>query len=272
MGLFNFIGRIIDRIARAAINTSNEEMGVSLTTQQEISSLRRDLDFISSRLGKLNRTAFDADERNIILNENNYNNVPASFKYHGNYQDKVADLMTQSSTVENLLNMAETSATENDAKNCLREAQSLYSRLQADYTTTYQDIGQYLNEDTSSLPIAKAWQARFDSKLNIMSRVLISRNATPGSPNFDATVAEIMSIYRRFAENDIVTLNWWGSENVINALYTQMVQHPGEDLMSWLSEVTTTLIETDDLFNVGHRYNEYATFSFTAEFGKGLLF
>lgn len=246
MSLMFSLGDIFGSVLKTAGMASNPlSSGLQNAFSQE--QIQKEIQEFTSKVSETKAYASEADKRYTKLLDNKLNSVPAIDLYtatedNGSYTENLNQLILQFTESINTISQA-SSTTGQDSSSQLAEIKAEYETQLA---TTATQIQTFLREDTSDLECAKIWDAKFVKAMNEH----IPPHDKKGEFS-DGTMSVVMEAYRRWAETDAYTQQFFGSQNLINVTYEAVLE--GYDAFDYMGDIIN--LASQELF--GGVENEY---------------
>lgn len=252
MGINDILAAVANAMMGAGI--SGGEFGFEDVQAEIQAAASRATAEIESRVAETMSYAEIADDRYYDLRMNKYDTVPAVQMYDGSYAEKLSELeMDASAKLQSAKSVAEVDVMQ----------QEIVSQL----TTIATQVQTFLREPTSALEEAKLWDAKFVKSLNEHIPPHYKGMKKDGSGG--DTMSQVMEAFRRVSETDMYSIQLFGSQNLINAVYEAVAQ--GEDALNYMATIVD--INNRDMFG-GWNLNEYNSVIVpnADTFGGSLLF
>lgn len=246
MALMFSLGDIFGSILKTAGMSSNPlTKGLQNTFSQE--QVQKEIQEFTTKISETKSYAVEADKRYTKLIDNKLNDVPAISLYtaaedNGSYTENLNQIQLQFTETINSMSQ-QTTTTEQDPSSQLAEVKAEYETQLATVAT---QIQTFLREDTSDLECAKIWDAKFVKAMNEH----IPPHDKKGEFS-DGTMSVVMDAYRRWAETDAYTQQFFGSQNLINVTYEAVLE--GYDAFDYMGDIIN--LASQELF--GGVENEY---------------
>lgn len=244
MALMFSLGDIFGSILETAGMTSNPlTNGLQNTFSQE--QVQKEIQEFTAKISETKSYAAEADKRYTKLIDSRLNDVPAISLYtaaedNGSYTENLNQIQIQFTETMNSMSQQ---ATGQDSSSQLAEVKAEY---EAQLATVATQIQTFLREDTSDLECAKIWDAKFVKAMNEH----IPPHDKKGECS-DTTMSTVMEAYRRWAETDAYTQQFFGSQNLINVTYEAVLE--GYDAFDYMGDIIN--LASQELF--GGVENEY---------------
>lgn len=247
MSLTYSLGEILGMVSSISGRSGFGESKTNSTLDQKYvdEQFRQATQEFRQKIQETKTYAREADKRYVKLIQNKFETVPAIELYTpgdggATFTDELMLLQMQ---FNEALSLAKETSTSEDASSQLSELKTTYDSLLA---TSATQIQTFLREDTSDLECAKIWDAKFIKAANEH----IPPHDRKGECS-DSTMSLVMAAYRRWAETDAYTQQFFGSQNLINVTYEAVLE--GYDAFDYMGDIIN--LASQEIF--GGVENEY---------------
>lgn len=239
-GLFNSLMNAVSNVFGNGVIDDMDDAAIVEVFESHLAQL-------SGMVTEITPFAHKADDSYLSLKYNKLDKVPAIELYDGNYQEKLAELMTEA---EALLP---------DSEKSLAKLDKIETKIKGVAT----QIQTYLKEPTSTLKEAKLWDSKFVKGVNEH----IPPHYKKGE-YMDDTMSEVMRAFRNWSSFAQASIDLYGSQRLINATYEAVIE--GEDAMAYMSEILD--LNTRENSTFGGDLHEDVIVPYAGFFGSGFFF
>ena len=239
-GLFNSLMNAVSNVFGKRMTTSMDDVVIAGMFESHLAKLY-------GMVSELTPFALKADDSYLSLKYNKLDKVPAIELYDGNYQEKLAELMTKAESLSP------------SSKSSLAKLDKIETEIKGVAT----QIQTYLKEPTSTLEEAKLWDSKFIKGVNDHIPPHYKKGVYT-----DDIMSEVMMAFRNWSSFAQASIDLYGSQRLINATYEAVIE--GEDAMTYMSEILD--LNTRENSTFGGDLHEDVIVPYAGFFGSGFFF